>query len=160
MKTLSKHSKQHQQLMAWRLAREKSKIMPNKADGFTHKNIEVKDHNLETVTNFKYLGAILTDEVSKREVLARIARAISVLTKVKTVWKDRSITSKHRIQILCSIVTSTFLYACEKWTLTAELEQWIQTFEMLQGDLWHLIQRPNQERRSQELGQSSYWTTR
>ena len=52
------------------------------------------------------------------------------LTKLKTVWKDRKITSKHRIQILRPIVISTFLYVCETWTLTAELERRIQTFEM------------------------------
>ena len=39
-------------------------------------------------------------------------------------------TSKRRTQILRSIVTSTFLYACETWTLTAELGRKIQTFEM------------------------------
>ena len=50
----------------------------------------------------------------------------TALTKLKTVWKDRKITSKHRIHVLRSIVTSTFLYACE----TAELERRIQTFEM------------------------------
>ena len=63
-------------------------------------------------------------------MLPRIAQATSALTKHKTAWKDRKITSKHRIQILRSIVTSTFLYACETWTLTAELERRIQTFEM------------------------------
>ena len=72
----------------------------------------------------------MTDEGTKRDVLTRIAQATSVLTKLKTVWKDRKITSKHRIQILRSIVTSTFLYACETWTLTAELERRIQTFGM------------------------------
>ena len=63
-------------------------------------------------------------------MLTRIAQATSALTKLKTVWKDRKITSKHRIQILRSIVTSTFLYACETWTLTAELERRVQTFEI------------------------------
>ena len=90
----------------------------------------MKDDSLETVANFKYLGAIVTSERSKREVLARIAQASSVQPKLKTVWKDRNITSKQRIQILLSIVTSTFLYACETRTLTAELERRIQTFEM------------------------------
>ena len=94
------------------------------------KIIKVKGYNLETVTNFKYLGAIMTDEGTKREVLTRTAQATSALTKLKTVWKDRKITSKHRIQILRSIVTSTLLYAHETWTLTAELERRIQTFEM------------------------------
>ena len=115
--------------MAWRSAQKKTKIMSNKADGFT-KTIKVKGYNLETVTNFRYLGAIVTEERTKREVLTRIAQATSALSKLKTVWKDRKITSKHRIQILRSIVTSTFLYACETWTFTAELERRIQTFEM------------------------------
>ena len=95
-----------------------------------HLIIKVKGNNLETVTNFKYLGAIVTDQGTKREVLTRIAQATSALTNLRTVWKDRKITSKHRIQILRSIVTPTFLYACEAWTLTAELERRIQTFEM------------------------------
>ena len=67
---------------------EKTKIMSNKANGLT-KTIDVKGYNLETVTNFKYLGAIVIDEGTKREVLTRIAQATSALTKLKTVWKDK-----------------------------------------------------------------------
>ena len=31
---------------------------------------------------------------------------------------------------MCSLVTSTFLYACESWTLTAQLQRRIQAMEM------------------------------
>ena len=31
---------------------------------------------------------------------------------------------------MCSLVTSIFLYACESWTLTAELQKRIQSMEM------------------------------
>ena len=31
---------------------------------------------------------------------------------------------------MCSIVISIFLYACESWTLTAEVEKRMQAFEM------------------------------
>ena len=31
---------------------------------------------------------------------------------------------------MCSLVISIFLYACESWTLTAELEKRMQSFEM------------------------------
>ena len=31
---------------------------------------------------------------------------------------------------MCSLVISIFLYACESWTLTAELEKRTQAFEM------------------------------
>ena len=58
---------------------EKTKIMSNKANGLT-KTIKVKGYNLETVTKFKYLGAIVTDEGTKREVLTRIAQATSALS--------------------------------------------------------------------------------
>ena len=103
--------------------------MSNKADDFTQ-NTLVKDYNLEIVTSFKYLGAIVTDERSKRKVQARTALATSTSPRLKTALKDRNITSKHRIQILRSVVTSVFLFACETWTLTAELERRIQIFEM------------------------------
>ena len=53
----------------------------------------------------------MTHEGSKRKVLVRIAQVTLALTKLKTVWKDKNIASKHRIQILRLIVTSTFLYA-------------------------------------------------
>ena len=58
---------------------EKTKIMSNKAEGLT-KTIKVKSYNLETVTNFKYVGAIVTDEGTKREVLTRLAQATSALS--------------------------------------------------------------------------------
>ena len=32
--------------------------------------------------------------------------------------------------MMCSLVTSIFLYACESWTLTAELQRRIQAMEM------------------------------
>ena len=50
--------------MVWRAAQKKKKTS-NKADGFTN-NIKMKYYKLETVTNLKYLGAIVTDEESKR----------------------------------------------------------------------------------------------
>ena len=66
-KTSSKRWKQHQQLMAWISAQKKTKIMSNKADGFTKKNQDGRLQPFEIVTNFKYLGAIMTDEGSKRK---------------------------------------------------------------------------------------------
>ena len=35
-----------------------------------------------------------------------------------------------KIRLMCSIVTSIFLYACESWTLTAELQRRTQAMEM------------------------------
>ena len=35
-----------------------------------------------------------------------------------------------KVKLTCSLVISIFLYACESWTLTAELEKRKQAFEM------------------------------
>ena len=46
------------------------------------------------------------------------------------IWKDRNIRMKQKTNLLRSIVISTSLYACESWTMTAELQKRIDAFEM------------------------------
>ena len=85
---------------------------------------------LETVTSFKYLGSVITDEGSKPEILSRIAQTTAALTRLKTVWYDRRISLSSKIRLMRSLVTSIFLYACESWTLTGELQRRMQAMEM------------------------------
>ena len=72
----------------------------------------------------------LSSVISKPEILSRIARATAALTRLKPVWTDRSISLSSKIQLMHSLVTSILLYACESWTLTAELQRKIQAMEM------------------------------
>ncbi|WP_419627766.1 hypothetical protein, partial [Thiolapillus sp.] len=60
----------------------------------------------------------------------RIAQTTAALTRLKPVWIDKSISLSSKIRLMRSIVTSIFLYACESWTLTAELQRRIQAMEM------------------------------
>ena len=85
---------------------------------------------LETVTGFKYLGSVITDEGSKPETLPRIAQTTAALSRLKPVWIDKSVSLSSKIRLMRSFVTSIFLYACESWTLTAELQRRIQAMEM------------------------------
>ena len=75
--------------------------------------VRVNGQKLETVTSFKYLGSITTDEGSKPEILSRIAQTASALTRLKAVWNDRSISHSSKIRLMRSLVTSIFLYTCE-----------------------------------------------
>ena len=90
----------------------------------------MKGQKLGTVTSFKYLGAIVSGEGSKLEVLSRIAQATAALTKLKPIWRDNNISLGSRVKLMCSLVISIFLYAFELWTLTAELEKRTQAFEV------------------------------
>ena len=48
--------------------------------------IKVNGQKLETVTSFKYLGSVITDEGSNPEILSRIAQTT---TRLKPVWNDK-----------------------------------------------------------------------
>ena len=85
--------------------------------------IIVNGQQLETVTSFKYLGSVITDEGSKPEILSRITQTTAALTRLKPVWNDRSISLISKVRLMRSLVTSIFLYACELWMFAAELQR-------------------------------------
>uniref|UniRef100_UPI003AF6AD13 hypothetical protein n=1 Tax=Thiolapillus sp. TaxID=2017437 RepID=UPI003AF6AD13 len=111
------------------ISAKKTKLMTNNTSGI-NTEVKVNGQKLETVTSFKYLGSVITDEGSKPEILSRIAQTTAALTRLKPVWNDRSISLSSKIQLMRSLVTSIFLYACESWTLTAEFQRRIQAMEM------------------------------
>ncbi|GFO36335.1 endonuclease-reverse transcriptase [Plakobranchus ocellatus] len=94
------------------------------------KEIKVNGQILETVTKFKYLGSIISDEGSEPEILSRIAQTTAALTKLKPIWNNKNISISSKIRLLRSLVMSIFLYACESWTLNADTERRIRAMEM------------------------------
>ena len=111
------------------ISAEKTKLMTNNTSGI-NTEIKMNVQKLETVTSFKYLGSVITDEGSKPEILSRIAQITAALTGLKPVWIDKSISVISKIQLMRFLVTSLFLYACESWTITAEPQRRIQAMEM------------------------------
>ena len=107
------------------ISAEKTKLMTNSANGI-QTEIKVKGQKLGT----KYIGAVVSDDGSKPEVLSRIAQATAALTKLKPIWRDKKISLGSKVKLTRDLVISIFLYACESWTLTAELEKRTQAFEM------------------------------
>ena len=66
------------------ISAEKTKLMTNSANGI-QREIKVKGQKLGIVTSFKYLGAVVSDDGSKPEVLSRIAQATAAFTKLKPI---------------------------------------------------------------------------
>ena len=102
------------------ISAEKTRLLTNNTSGI-NTEIKVNGQKLETVTSFKYLGSLRTDEGSRPEILSRIAQTTATLTRLKPVWIDKSISLSSKIRLMRALVTSIFLYACESWTHTAEL---------------------------------------
>ena len=101
--------------------------MTNSTNG-TDTELKINGKKLETVTSFKYLGSVITDESSNPEILSRIAHN-SRIDITELVWNDRSISLSSKIQLMRSLVASIFLHVCKSGTLTAELQR-IQSMEM------------------------------
>ena len=111
------------------ISEEKTKLMTNNTNGIST-DIRISGQSLSTVSNFKYLGSIISDQGSKPEVLARIAQTTAALTRLKPIWSDNNISLSSKLRLMRSLVIAIFLYACETWTLTAEIQRRIQATEM------------------------------
>ena len=77
------------------ISAEKTKMMTNSTSGI-NTEIKVNGQKLETVTSFKYLGSVVTDEGSKLEILSSAAQTTAQLTRLKPVWNDRVFLSVPR----------------------------------------------------------------
>ena len=100
------------------ISAEKTKMKTNRANGI-QREIKEKGQKMGTVTSFKYVGAVVSDDGLKPEVFSRIAQATAALTKLTPVWRDNNISLGTQVKLVISI----FLYACESWTLAAELQK-------------------------------------
>ena len=69
---------------------EKTKLMTNNNNGIST-DVQIAGNTLDEVRTYKYLGAIISEEDSQPEVLARIAQATAALSCLKTGWRDRNI---------------------------------------------------------------------
>ena len=114
------------------ISAEKTKLMTNNANGISIDN-RINGEKLDEVDSFKCLGAVVTDQGSKPEVLSSIAQTTAALVRLKTIWNDKHnfYLSKVKDQTnMHSLVISVLLYPRETWTLTADILKKLQATEM------------------------------
>ena len=73
-----------------KISAEKTKLMTNNSNDISI-DIKINAEKLEKVDSFKYLGAVVTDQGSKVEVLSRIAQTTAAIARLKTMWNDKHI---------------------------------------------------------------------
>ena len=95
---------------------EKTKLMTNNSNGIQER-ILVNGKQLETIANLKYLES-------------RIVQTSPAMARLKPMWKNNNITLRNKIKLMHALVISILPYACEIWTLTAELQRRIQALDM------------------------------
>jgi len=76
--------------------------------------IELEDLKIENITEFSYLGILLTyDNDCSKKIGRRIGRATVVMSEFNNIWKSKSISIKTKQDIMVTCVISVVLYACE-----------------------------------------------
>ena len=58
-----------------------------------------------------------------------LPQTMTALARIKTIWIYKNIRIKYKR--LRALIITIFLYACETWTLTAELQRRIQSLELI-----------------------------
>ena len=111
------------------ISAEKTQLMINNTNGIST-DTTMDNKKLKTVRSIKYLGAIVLDERSKPDVLSMIAYTTAAVTKLTAIWNDKNIAISSKVRLLRTLAMSIFLYACETWTITADIERRIQALEM------------------------------
>ena len=95
------------------------------------KEIKVQDQTIENVTQFVYLGSLLTwNNDCTKEIKTRIAKAKGAMAGLNTIWSSKQISYRTKLNVLMTCVFSTALYACEAWTVKKTDRDKILAFEM------------------------------
>ena len=81
--------------------------MTNNTSGI-NTEINVNGQKLDTVTSFKYLGSVITDEGSKPEILSRIGQTTAALTRLTRMNISQLTVAAGLIKVsLCQKATRT-----------------------------------------------------
>ena len=110
------------------ISAKKTKLITNSAQPISTK-ITVSEKELETDDHFKYIGTMKSEEGLKTETLARVTQTATAMARMKI--RDRNITLGTKLKLQRALVISIKLYACEAWTLIADLQKGIQAVKMI-----------------------------
>ena len=94
-------------------------------------NLTVHGGEIENVTEFVYLGSLITwDNDCSKDIKRRQEKATGVFTAFSAIWNSKEISVNTKLNILRTCVFSVLLYACETWTLKVQDKKRLMAFEM------------------------------
>jgi len=72
--------------------------------------MNVGDKELENVTEFEYLGSLLSwDNDCRKEIGRRIAKALGAMARFKKIWTSKEISVKTKFSILKACIVSYYM---------------------------------------------------
>ena len=94
-------------------------------------NIQLYGNKLEQVTGFTYLGSCMAENNSSNaNICTRITKALSSFGRLQSIWKDKEVPLTTKVKLLQTLVFHVIFYACEMWTLKADVTHTLEASEM------------------------------
>lgn len=84
----------------------------------------------KAVSNFNYLGSMITNTGCEDEIKRRIAIARNATTKLMKIWKATAITQNTKLHVANSLIFLIATYGSETWMLKERDKQKINALEM------------------------------
>ena len=94
-------------------------------------DVTVDGKDIEVVTKFVFLGALITkDGLCEKEVRRRIAMGKAAMGGLTSIWKDRGVTMETKVKLAKVLVFPIVLYGAETWTMGKHERRKIDAFEL------------------------------
>jgi hypothetical protein len=82
-------------------------------------NIQADGNMIEDVTEFCYLGSVLSHDSScDKDIKTRLGKANSNFGRLHCIWRSKVLNIKIKVRLYESLILSTLLYAAETWPMT------------------------------------------
>jgi hypothetical protein len=94
-------------------------------------NILVDGEEIRTVTSYKFLGALITnDGYSNDEIKRRINLGKAAMAKLTNIRKGSGVSTNTKVKLVQTTVFAAVLYGCESWTLMNADKRKLDAFEL------------------------------
>jgi len=109
-----------------RISCKKSKVS---TVGATSPTPTIGQQTLEGVSEFQYLGSIISTETDVEiDTCARIGKAAATFQRLRKIWSSHFINLDTKLRLYTSIVIPTVLHDCETWKSTFNTRQKLDVF--------------------------------
>ena len=89
------------------------------------------DSNLETVSDFIFLGSKITaDGDCSHEIKRRLLLGRKVMTNLDSIFKSRDITLPTKVCLVKAMIFPVVMYGCKSWTVNKAEYRRIDAFEL------------------------------
>jgi len=106
-----------------------SKTEEIRVNTIVKQRFKLNGEDIKTSLDFCYLGSIVAEDGgTRKEVNVRIRKTRESFSKLRSVSLSKSLRKGTKIRIFNICVKSVFLYGCETWLVTKDIQCKLQTF--------------------------------